>query len=275
MALTINGLTVPGIGTAPSDTRRPTAGEDLRRAALIQHQLLPPSLYTGLYVDVAARTRPCETLGGDFFDYQDTRCGFRVVLGDVCGKGAAAALQAAVVQGILAIEAEVDARPASLMTRLNRALCRRAIPARFVTLFCGVVTPDNRLTYCNAGQCRPILLNHQPARHLSAGGHPLGLFSNASYEEESLTMAAGDTLVVFSDGVTEAQGRSGNPREEFGDSRLLAAVQEQPAASASAILDHLLARLYTFARHGRQRDDVTALVVRYLGAANGELTASL
>jgi phosphoserine phosphatase RsbU/P len=273
MALTINGLTLPGT-TRSTDTRRPTAGEDLRRAALIQHQLLPPSIYTGLYVDVAARTRPCQTLGGDFFDYQDTDCGFRVVLGDVCGKGAAAALQAAVVQGILAIEADVDARPASLMTRLNRALCRRAIPARFVTLFCGIVTPDNTLTYCNAGQCRPILVNHQPARHLSAGGHPLGLFSNASYEEESLTMMKGDTLVVFSDGVSEAQGRSGNP-EEFGDSRILDAVQEQPAASAAAVLDHLLARLYTFAQHGRQRDDVTALVVRYLGAANGELASSL
>ena len=270
MPPTIDGLAPRGIGTAQSShTRQPTAGEDLRCAARIQHQLLPPSLYTGLYVDVAARTRPCRTLGGDFFDYQDTDCGFRVVLGDVCGNGAAAALHAAVVQGILAVEAEVDARPASLMTRLNRALCRRAIPARFVTLFCGIVTPDNRLTYCNAGQCCPILVNHQPARHLSAGGHPLGLFSNASYEEESLTMAAGDTLVVFSDGVTEAQGRAGNPNEEFGDARILSAVQEHERASASAVLDHLLERLHAFAQRGRQRDDVTALVVRYLGSASG------
>ena len=269
MATQIDGLAPLGMGTVRSPrAKHPTAGEDLRCAAKIQCQLLPPSRYTGLYVDVAARTRPCRTLGGDFFDYQDTECGFRVVLGDVCGKGAAAALQAAVVQGILAIQAEVDSRPATMMTRLNRALCRRAIPARFVTLFCGIVTPDNRLTYCNAGQCCPILVNHQPARHLSAGGAPLGLFSNASYEEESLTMAPGDTLVVFSDGVAEALGRAGNPSEEFGDSRILDAVQEQQTASASAVLDHLLEKLYAFAQHGQQRDDVTAVVVRYLGAAN-------
>ena len=117
--------------------RHVTPGQDLRSAARIQHQLLPPSLYTGRYVDLAAKAHPCRIVGGDFFDYQDTGHQFRLALGDVCGNGAPAAFQAALVQGILAIEAEVDDGAASTMTHLNRALCRRAIPARFVTLFMG------------------------------------------------------------------------------------------------------------------------------------------
>src|SRR4051812_28799858 len=88
------------------EVRHVTPGQELRSAALIQHQLLPPSLYKGRYVDLAAEVSPCRIMGGDFFDYQDSGGQFRLALGDVCGKGAPAALQAALVQGVLAIESE-------------------------------------------------------------------------------------------------------------------------------------------------------------------------
>ncbi len=80
-----------------------------------------------------------------------------------------------------------------------------------------------------------------------------------------MTLATGDTLVVFSDGVTEAQGRSENPNEQFGDMRILDAVREHSGATASTVLEDLLAKLRGFARPGQQRDDVTALVMRYRG----------
>lgn len=256
-----------GIGAARS---RPithvTPGEELRSAALIQHQLLPPSLYTGRYVDLAAKASFCRIVGGDFFDYQDAGGQFRLALGDVCGKGAPAALQAALVQGVLAIEAEADNGASSAMTHLNRALCRREIPGRFVTMFIGIVTPEGRLSYCNAGQCYPMLVNHHSVRNLTVGGLPLGIFSNATYAEESQPMEAGDTLVVFSDGVTEARGKAANLNEEFGETRILDAVREHPEATASTILDNLLAKLHGFARKGQRRDDVTVLVMRYHGA---------
>jgi sigma-B regulation protein RsbU (phosphoserine phosphatase) len=248
-----------------SYARHRTTSQDLRSAAAIQHQLLPPPLYTGRYVDLAAKAHPCRIIGGDFFDYQDLGHQFRLALGDVCGNGAPAALQAAVVQGILAIQTDVDGGAAGTMTHLNRALCRRAIPARFVTLFLGIVTPDGGFTYCNAGQCCPILVNRDSVRNLSSGGCPLGLFADATYEEESLALAPGDRLVVFSDGVPETQGRSQNPNEEFGDARVLQTVREHPDANAAAILDHLLAKLRGFARQGKPHDDVAALVMRYLG----------
>jgi sigma-B regulation protein RsbU (phosphoserine phosphatase) len=245
--------------------RHLTPSQELRSAARIQHQLLPPSRHTGRYVDLAAKASPCRIVGGDFFDYQDTGGQFRLALGDVCGKGAPAALQAALVQGVLAIEAEGDDGASSAMTHLNRALCRREIPGQFVTMFIGIVTPGGRLSYCNAGQCCPMLVNHHSVRSLTVGGIPLGLFSNATYKEESQAMEPGDTLVVFSDGVTEARGRAGNPNEEFGELRILDAVREQPQATASTILDNLLAKLHGFARKGQRCDDVTALVMRYLG----------
>jgi sigma-B regulation protein RsbU (phosphoserine phosphatase) len=132
-------------------------------------------------------------------------------------------------------------------------------------LFIGIVSPEGRLSYCNDGQCCPMLVNHHSVRILTIGGLPLGLFSDATYEEESLEMAAGDTLVVCSDGVTETRGRAGNPNDEFGNRRVLEAVREHNEQTAPALLDHLLAKLSGFARQGQQRDDVTALVMRYLG----------
>jgi sigma-B regulation protein RsbU (phosphoserine phosphatase) len=248
-----------------------TPAQELRNAARIQHQLLPPSPYAGRYIDLAAKTSPCRIVGGDFFDYQDTSGQFRLALGDVCGNGVPAALQAALVQGVLAIEAEANNDASSAMAHLNRALCRREIAGRFVTLFIGIVTPEGRLSYCNAGQCCPILVNHHSVRNLTVGGLPLGLFPEATYEEESLAMAPGDTLVVCSDGVTETRGRAENPNDEFGDMRVLEVVREHPKATASTVLDHLLAKLRGFARQGHQRDDLSALVMRYLGGQEHEV----
>ena len=257
---------VAGPGTEHSShIRHLTTGEELRGAAQIQHQLLPPPLYTGPYVDVAARAHPCQIIGGDFFDYQDTGHQFRLVLGDVCGHGVAAALQAAVVQGILAVEAHVDDGAASIMTHLNRALCRRAISARFVTLFVGIVTPDDRLTYCNAAQCCPILgepgfcseplRRRVPARPLPRRNLRGGVADDGDRRHTGRVQRRG-------------HGSAGEVREsgeQFGDARILEAVREHPGATASTVLDHLLAKLRDFSRQGQQHDDVTALVMRYLG----------
>ena len=138
-------------------------------------------------------------------------------------------------------------------------------------MFHGVLTKDGCLSYCNAGQCCPILVNHKSVRNLTVGGFPIGLFPDATYEEESVTMIPGDTLVVFSDGVTEARGWAENLNEEFGECRVLEAVREHPEATASAILDHLLAKLRGFACQRQHGDDVTALVMRYLGAGQHDV----
>ena len=140
----------------------------------------------GGFVHVAATARPCRTLGGDFYDYVDTGREFHVLLGDACGKGTPAALQAAMAQGVLAVEVEARTGAANVVARLNRALCRRGMADRFVTLFYGVMTHDHRFTYCNAGHCLPMLVDQSSVRRLCVGGVPPGLFGDAVYQEESL-----------------------------------------------------------------------------------------
>ncbi len=251
----------PGVGPGNGSGAR----RRLRSATDVQRALLPPSSYSGGLVEAAAMTQPRWAVGGDFYDYDDTGQGFRVVLGDACGKGTAAALQAAVVQGILATQAEAEAGPAQAMTHLNRALCRRLIPARFVTLFYATLTAGRRLVYSNAGVCRPLLVNHSRVYRLATGGPPLGLFGDARYEEGSIVLHPGDVLVTCSDGILEALGESRSGDEEFGEERVLEVIQEHRHQSAEAIVARLVRAVRAFTGGAALRDDMTAVVVRFLG----------
>jgi sigma-B regulation protein RsbU (phosphoserine phosphatase) len=146
------------------------------------------------------------------------------------------------------------------MALVNRTLIRRAIQSRFATVIYGVLAPDGRLTYSNAGHNPPILIGQGGIRRLDTGGLILGLFPQATYDEDTLQLEDGDTLVVFSDGVTEAQNTAG---EDFGEERLLRCLQEHRSCSPEVLLDRILATVRTFAASAAQYDDVTALVLRY------------
>lgn len=247
----------------PTSPGRSAARRQQRHATDVQRALLPSPVYSNDLVEMAAVTRPRWAIGGDFYDYVDIGREFRVVVGDACGKGTAAALQAAVVQGLLAIEVEQDGRPAQLMAHLNQALCRRAIPARFVTLFYAVLTPDHELTYCNAGLCRPILVNRHRVWRLAAGGPPLGIWGTARFDEATVELHDGDVLVACSDGILEALGENGEGPEEFGDGRVLEAVWKRRERSARDMVEGLVAAVQQFTGGARPQDDATAVVVRY------------
>jgi sigma-B regulation protein RsbU (phosphoserine phosphatase) len=232
----------------------------LRRAAAVHRSLMPPPTYVSGFVDTAAAVRPCRLVGGDFYDFFDSDQEFHVLFGDACGNGMRGALVAALAQGVLTVAVSGTAGPASVVAHVNRALCKRGDARRFLTLFYGVVTRDHRLTYCNAGHCQPMLVDGSSVQRLGAGGPPPGLFDDAVYEEESLVVGTGDTLVVFSDGVSEAD----RDQEEFGDARIIDIVT-RPAATAATIRDRLVNAVTDFTRGSRQRDDMAVLVVRYLG----------
>ena len=242
-------------------TEKARMERELLLAAEIQRALLPDAMQSGAHFEVAAASIPCRSIGGDFFDYfnlADGRFGF--TLGDVAGKGPPAALLTAMVQGAFAAQVTSTESPAALMAHINRTLVRRAIQARFVTVMYGVLDADGRLTYCNAGHNPPILIGRNGVRRLDTGGLILGLFPQASYDEETLQLEDGDTLVVFSDGVTEALNAAG---DEFGEERLLPCVDEQRSSAPGVLLDRILATVKTFASGAAQNDDVTALVLRY------------
>jgi serine phosphatase RsbU (regulator of sigma subunit)/pSer/pThr/pTyr-binding forkhead associated (FHA) protein len=244
---------------------------DLRIAADIQRALLPDGTCERPAFDLAAVSVPCRTVGGDFYDYLDVSDReFGFALGDVAGKGPPAALLAAVVQSNFGALAPVTHEPAEMMLRLNQALLRRAIEARFATMCYGVATTDGQFRYCNAGQEPPLVIAADGVRWLETGGPVLGLLPSATYEYATEQLAPGDLVVVCSDGVTEARNVA---NEEFGRERLLAALRSMHGARPDAALEQLLSSVNQFARGTPQADDITALVFRYRGGSPGQPAA--
>ena len=180
----------------------------------------------------------------------------------MAGKGSPAALLAAAVLGMFSAEATYQQGAAPLITRLNLGLFRRAIESRFLTTFYGMLGSDGRLTYCNAGHNPPLLVSSSGIRRLDTGGIVLGLFEHAAFEEETVSLAPGDFVVLFSDGVTEALNPEG---EEFMDERLLDCVEAHRQEGPQQVLDALLADVRAFCADASQSDDVTAVLVKYNG----------
>ena len=179
--------------------------QEMRIAAEIQQALLPKAGRSGAYFRAAAASLPCRSIGGDFYDYVDLSDGsFGFALGDVAGKGPPAALLSAMMQGIFAAQAAGSDSPSRTIAKVNLALYRRGIESRFVTLMYGSLAANGNLLYCNAGHNPPLVVGKNGFRRLECGGPIVGLFESANYEEETVTLAPGDWLIVFSDGVSEA-----------------------------------------------------------------------
>jgi len=238
--------------------------QEMKVAAEIQQALLPPRSRAGSWYDAAGASIPCRTIGGDFFEYfdlPDGRIGF--ALADVAGKGPPAALLAAMVQGIFDSHARRGDGPAATMASVNEAIAARDIEARFATLFYAVLGPDGHLVFSNAGHNPPVVLRRRDVvGRLETGGLMLGPFKDATFEEERSRLEPGDVLVVYSDGVTDAEAPDG---EMFGEERLLACLAGPQLATVEAVRDRLLDAVKSFAADRPLFDDVTVLAVRYLG----------
>jgi sigma-B regulation protein RsbU (phosphoserine phosphatase) len=164
------------------------------------------------------------------------------------------------IQGIFRAQAEDAHNPAITMTRVNRVLARRAIASRYATGFYGVLAPDGCFISSNAGHNPPIVVRRDgTVQRLEKGGTPLGLFAGSVFEEEVLNLAPGDTLLLFSDGLSEAEN---SELQEFGEDRLVESMAAERHREPEALLELLLARARDFAGSQPQSDDITALIVR-------------
>ena len=234
--------------------------QELRIAAQMQQQLLPPSYCLAASAELHAITTPCRDVGGDLFDYVNRGDGvLSFAVADVAGKGTSAALLTAVTQGLFAAEAETANGPAVVMARVNRGLCRRAVASRFVTAFYGHLAADGTLQYCNAGHNPPFLVRAGGLSRLESGGTVLGLFDTGAFDMGEEHVAPDDVLVLFSDGVTEAENLEG---EEFGDDRLAALLEGARGRSATEVLDTVQRGLAAFCDTAAARDDVTVMVLK-------------
>jgi serine phosphatase RsbU (regulator of sigma subunit) len=234
---------------------------ELKTAFRIQQALLPPPHRTGPFFEAIGSSIPSRTIGGDFFDYQLLANGsFECALGDVTGNGPPAALLTALVQGLLASQAFTPRAPDELVALINRVLLARAIESRYLSLFLGVLAPDGRLTYCNAGQNPPLLFSGGEVRRLETGGTLVGAFDEASFASETVQLADGDTVVLYSDGISEALNAN---EEEFREEGIRAALRGVLHESPQRVLRALFDAVAAFTGTPTPHDDMTAVVLRY------------
>jgi steroid delta-isomerase-like uncharacterized protein len=243
---------------------------ELRTASEVQSALLPRIEKAGARWEAVADSIPCRAIGGDFFEIVELSSGsLGIALGDVEGKGTPAALVGAMLHGMFVADAQTGLNPAATLQRMNRQLATarpgdgklasRHRGSRFATVFYGVLSPDGRLVYSNAGHTRPAMLAGGDIRRLSSCGPILGAFPEASFQEGETRLAEGDTLLVFSDGVTEA--RNGLD-EEYGEERLVASAAEHAARPPAEVLDGILRGVRNFVGPTPQSDDITVAVAR-------------
>ena len=240
------------------------ARSELQAGRVIQQALLPKAAPQVPGWDVWISTRPANEVGGDLVDFvthEDGRVG--LVLADVCGKGLPAALLMARLQAtVLAFVPELPSL-AALASKLHKLFRTRGLEHRFATLVYLELDPrSSRVRLVNAGHMPPLVVAQGQIRPLPAGGPALGIPTAATYEEQAVDLGAGQTLVVYSDGVTEAM----NERDAFfGDERLLASLRETAGSPAAEVAHDLLAAVDAFVGEARWHDDVSLVVVRRAG----------
>jgi len=235
--------------------------QELSTASAVQHTLFGRPSRSGPYYRMVAASLPSRAIGGDFLDSVDLAAGgFGMAVGDVSGKGPAAALVAAMLQGMFSMVASEGRGPSETLTRLNRVLHGREIEPHYATVAFGVLAPSGRFTYSLAGHTPPLLVQADRTVRLDVGGPLLGVFEDARFPEATVTLAPGDVILAFSDGVTEAVAPGG----EFYDvERLVASARLYRREPVERLLEHLLASVKAFSGDGPPADDVTIAVVQY------------
>ncbi len=232
--------------------------QELERAREIQESLLPKEIPQIPGFEVATSWLPARVVGGDYFDA--LRLGehrLAICIADVAGKGVSAALLMASVQATVRAFARETEAPAHVCSRVNSVLCGNIDAGKFVSFFYGILDADRRtLEYCNAGHPGPLLVSGNTTRQLPTNGAVLGVFPAWKYVNEKVTIASGDKLLLFTDGITEVCGRNG---EEFGEAQL-ATIVKRNSESACALNRILVAQVTEFCASHFQ-DDATLMVV--------------
>jgi sigma-B regulation protein RsbU (phosphoserine phosphatase) len=241
---------------------------DLQIAREIQTWLLPgaPPQIPG--ISLAYTTRPANTVAGDYYDVfprpgktnEENRVVFAVA--DVAGKSIPAAMLMATFQASLKTLSTAQVALPELVANMNKYACSNSQGGlRFTTAFLAEYDPARRVfCYINAGHNNPILRRSNGSiERLDVGGLPLGILPEAKYESASVTLAPGDWLVIFTDGVVEAENAR---QEEYGEARLLSAIGAGAATSPSEMLKRLMSELDLFVGTTPQHDDVTCLLIK-------------
>ncbi len=248
------------VGVTANQFRLRHEKQESEYALDIQQGLLPRELPQIEGFTVAGAWQPARTVGGDYYDvFKLTETEFALVVADVAGKGIAAALLMANLQATVKAYATLESSTQDLCTSVNRAICHSITPGKFITFFYAVLdSAKHRLTYTNAGHNPPLLARCDGVcLRLESGGAVLGIFADASYESATVDLRAGDRLLMFTDGITEAADANA---EELGEERLIGLLRENPEVTAAELTDTIMQRVTGFCREDFA-DDATLLTV--------------
>src|SRR5246127_478979 len=238
---------------------------DLALARELQFRLLPPAMPKLENLEVAAKFVPARAIGGDLYDfvhYSGSRLG--IVIGDVSGKGAPAALYAALVAGILRSHAPIEPAPAEMLSAVNFSLGERRIEAQYICLMYAVWDDERRtLQVANSGLPRPIYIRGGKTEIIEATGFPLGLFDDAEYEEFTFRTKPGDMFVFFSDGILDASNNAGEMFGRSGVDRVISSCGEQ---SPDCVVNSLFQAVEEHAAGEATFDDQTVVAIKVKGS---------
>jgi serine phosphatase RsbU (regulator of sigma subunit) len=240
---------------------RKKSEQELALAQETQESLLPRSLPQVESLRIHAFNTPTRYVGGDFYDFLQLDSGdWMGVLADVSGKGMSAALLSSMVLGALSMEFHSRTQPQEVLERVNRLLCEKSLPYQFVTLFLFVLNPQGMGQFISAGHTPAYLFHSATGKieELGSNANVLGLFDDASYESSVFRLDKGDILVVYSDGLTDAENPQG---EMFGEERLLKLIRQEAPSGSQAIEQRLLKAIEAFTQSLPQTDDITFVVV--------------
>ena len=234
---------------------------DIAMAREVQLRLLPTTAPEHPHAEMAVRFLPARTIGGDlydFIDYGPNRTA--IVLGDVSGKAAPAALFAALVSGIMRSAAVQTLDPAQMLSTLNDAIQERKLDSQYVTLLFALWNDENQtLQVANSGAVQPVLCRQGQSITVKAEGFPLGMFPDVAYEELHLATQPGDAIVFVSDGILDAENAAG---EMYGEDRLAGVLCSHRDLPSADIADAILADVARFQGAQDRFDDETIIVLR-------------
>jgi serine phosphatase RsbU (regulator of sigma subunit) len=236
--------------------------EELRLARTIQQSLLPGRLPESGWLRASGSSVASREVGGDYFDVTQVteRC-WSAVVADVSGKGVASALLASLIQGALIAATDQSAALGHRAERLNRFLLDRTGGEKYATIFYCLVTADGTLSYMNAGHCAPlVVLRGGDIRTLETTALPVGLLDGAEFEVAAERLEPGDKVIIYSDGVSEAQNTAG---EFFGKKRLREIAGAHAAEGCRAVHDAVQEAVAAFTEGAPQSDDITLLVLEF------------
>lgn len=245
-----------------SESEQHALERDLELARQIQTGLLPKKELALPGWDGAYHYEPSGQVSGDYCDLiipADSPRSFYFIIGDVTGKGIAASMLMSQLHAMFRTLTGNGLPLGLLMERTNRLFCEASLTTHFATLVCGLAHESGEVEISNAGHCLPMILRDQAVERHSASGLPLGIACDGKYETDKLNLKSGESLLLYTDGFSEATDNTG---VLYGEERILRLIAGRAGASSSELIDACVSDIDSFSGKGKRSDDLTIMVIR-------------